>query len=211
MIFFVHSQDINKLENIGKKEYVYQPPLQSDDDEDSISRKALNGRNNPYKYDRFMESRDFPDYQEDGDVLGNRYQSVDDIYNDLYQQKSKLKHRHKDNQNQYHEHMKRNANIYNHAKNIYTKDMFRKRRHVGPHDNEGLQRLLSTGTLAPTTLPTNHPKYNQSIDFIFGTYWFFPADTQAILPEDKECISEKLSQEKIRFSPRSEYITALII
>jgi hypothetical protein len=93
MLFFVHSQDINKLENIGKKEFVYQPPLQSDDDEDSISRKALNGRDNPYKYDRFMESKDFPDYQEDGDVLGNRYQSVDDIYNDLYQQKSKYRHR----------------------------------------------------------------------------------------------------------------------
>ncbi|KAK3581051.1 hypothetical protein CHS0354_013959 [Potamilus streckersoni] len=81
----------------------------------------------------------------------------------------------------------------------------RKRRHVGPHDEDGLQRLLSTGTLAPTTLPIYHPDFNHSIDFVFATYWFFPAKTQAVLPEDQKCIAEKLSQEIIRFDTNSKY------
>ncbi|KAL3885796.1 hypothetical protein ACJMK2_025834 [Sinanodonta woodiana] len=81
----------------------------------------------------------------------------------------------------------------------------RKRRHVGPHDEDGLQRLLSTGTLAPTTLSVNHPDFNHSIDFVFATYWFFPAKTQAVLPEDQKCIAEKLSQEITRFNPNSKY------
>ncbi|XP_060079842.1 uncharacterized protein LOC132559243 [Ylistrum balloti] len=81
----------------------------------------------------------------------------------------------------------------------------RKRRHVGPHDEDGLQRLLSTGTLAPTTLPRSHPDYDHSIDFVFATYWFFPAKTQVILPADQKCIDGKMAKEKIRFSPRSKY------
>lgn len=88
-------------------------------------------------------------------------------------------------------------------KNIHRK---RKRRHIGPHDEDGLQRLLSTGTLAPTTLPRNHPDFNHSIDFLFATYWFFPAKTQVILPSDKKCIDEKMAKEKIRFSPTSKFL-----
>lgn len=75
----------------------------------------------------------------------------------------------------------------------------RQKRHVGPHDDDGIQRLLSTGTLAPTTLAPSHPKYNHSIDVIFATYWFFPAKTQAILPKDQLCISQKMDEEKSRF------------
>ncbi|XP_059161423.1 uncharacterized protein LOC131944658 isoform X2 [Physella acuta] len=71
------------------------------------------------------------------------------------------------------------------------------KRHVGPHDDDGLQRLLSTGVLAPTTLPPSHPDYNRSIDIIFATYWFFPANTHAILPQDQKCIAEKLAQEGV--------------
>lgn len=87
---------------------------------------------------------------------------------------------------------------------IYLK---RKRRHVGPHDEDGLQRLLSTGSLAPSSLPQNSPLYNHSIDFVFATYWFFPAKTQAILPQDQKCIEEKMSEEKQRFDPKSKLIS----
>ena len=86
-------------------------------------------------------------------------------------------------------------------KDIYLK---RKRRHVGPHDEDGLQRLLSTGTLAPSSLPKSNPLYNNSIDFVFATYWFFPAKTRAVLPQDQKCIEEKLSQENQRFDPKSK-------
>ncbi|XP_041373917.1 uncharacterized protein LOC121386932 [Gigantopelta aegis] len=81
----------------------------------------------------------------------------------------------------------------------------RDRRHVGPHDNHGLQRLLSTGTIAPTTLPPDHADFNHSVDIIFATYWFFPAKTQAILPQDRKCISDKLSKAETRFDPKSKY------
>jgi len=95
--------------------------------------------------------------------------------------------------------------------NVKRKLLNRKRRHIGPHDEDGLQRLLSTGTLAPTTLPPDHPNYNHSIDVVFATYWFFPAKTQTILPKDQKCIDKKLSQEKTRFSPSSKYNLYVII
>ncbi|XP_061183880.1 uncharacterized protein LOC133192057 [Saccostrea echinata] len=80
-----------------------------------------------------------------------------------------------------------------------------KKRHVGPHDNDGIQRLLSTGTLAPTMLSPSHPMYNHSIDIVFATYWFFPAKTQAILPEDQKCIMQKMKEEKSRFDSKGKY------
>ena len=92
--------------------------------------------------------------------------------------------------------------VENKLKKTFTK---RKRRHVGPHDEDGLQRLLSTGSLAPSSLPVTNPLYNNSIDFIFATYWFFPAKTRAVLPQDQKCIEKKLSQENQRFDPKSEY------
>ncbi|VDI56209.1 Hypothetical predicted protein [Mytilus galloprovincialis] len=195
-------KDINRLKNEGKKEYVYQPPLQTDDKD--VSRKTSPNQGFQYKYDSFNDPGDFSDYEEDGDVLGNRYPSFSEIYDDLYKHNSELDKKDKNNKNSYHPHMRRNSKTYSKDKKTHYK-RGRRRRHVGPHDNEGLQRLLSTGTLAPTTLHINHPDYNNSIELIFGTYWFFPADTHVVLPEDKECISKKLSQEKQRFSPLSEY------
>ena len=95
------------------------------------------------------------------------------------------------------------------SRNIFSQKSLsrsRARRHVGPHDEDGLQRLLSTGSLAPSSLPKTHPNYNHSIDFLFATYWFFPAKTRAILPEDQKCIEKKMSDEQIRFDPKSEYL-----
>lgn len=80
----------------------------------------------------------------------------------------------------------------------------RPKRHVGPHDEGGLQRLLSTGTLAPTTLSPNDPYYNHTIDLVFATYWFFPAKTRAILPEDQKCIANKMDKEAERFKTESK-------
>lgn len=85
----------------------------------------------------------------------------------------------------------------------------RRKRHVGPHDDDGIQRLISTASLMPSLLPKDHPKYNNSIDVVFATFWFFPAKTQAILPEDQKCIEKKLSDEAIRFNPDSKLILSL--
>ncbi|XP_074653031.1 uncharacterized protein LOC141907325 [Tubulanus polymorphus] len=81
----------------------------------------------------------------------------------------------------------------------------RKKRHLGPHDDAGLQRLLSTGTLAPSLLQANHPDFNHSIDLVFATYWFFPAKTQTLLPADQKCIDDFMAQEMRRFNPKSKY------
>ncbi|KAG1658912.1 Protein FAM234B [Nymphon striatum] len=69
------------------------------------------------------------------------------------------------------------------------------RRHVGYHDGEGVQRIISTGTLAPAWNSTN----NSSVDLIFATYWFRPQKALTILPEDKECIENKMKDESERF------------
>ena len=83
----------------------------------------------------------------------------------------------------------------------------RKRRHVGPHDDGGIQRLLSTGTLAPPTLSRDHHLYNHSMDVVFATYWFYPAKTKVLLPEDQKCLDEKLRNEEERFHPDSKSFT----
>uniref|UniRef100_T1JFB9 FAM234A/B beta-propeller domain-containing protein n=1 Tax=Strigamia maritima TaxID=126957 RepID=T1JFB9_STRMM len=78
------------------------------------------------------------------------------------------------------------------------------KRHVGPHDNDGVQRLISTGSLAPS-LNTNTSQQKNTIDVIFATYWFFPAKTQSILPEDRDCIQKNMAIEQQRFLPTSPY------
>ncbi|KAK3106966.1 hypothetical protein FSP39_004149 [Pinctada imbricata] len=96
--------------------------------------------------------------------------------------------------------------LLNEKTNFHRKHKKRKwKRHVGPHDQEGIQRLLSTGSLAPTTLPVDHPLFNHSIDLVFATYWFFPAKTRVLLPKDQQCIDEKLKNEAIRFNIDSPY------
>ncbi|XP_066299151.1 uncharacterized protein [Branchiostoma lanceolatum] len=77
----------------------------------------------------------------------------------------------------------------------------RRRRHVGPHDEGGVQRLLSTGSLAPS-LDTSDP---QAIDVLFATYWFYPAKTTVLLPEDEQCVQDMIENEVQRFSPDNQY------
>ena len=42
---------------------------------------------------------------------------------------------------------------------------------------------------------------------IFATYWFYPAKTEMILPEDHECIEKKMAQQLVRFDPKSKFLT----
>ncbi|XP_077868114.1 uncharacterized protein LOC144357960, partial [Saccoglossus kowalevskii] len=79
-----------------------------------------------------------------------------------------------------------------------------RKRHVGPHDEGGLQRLLSTGTLAPV-LNSSSPDARHSIDVIFATYWFYPAKTRVILPDEQKCIDDKMADEVERFDPTSPF------
>nr|XP_042902859.1 uncharacterized protein LOC107443619 isoform X2 [Parasteatoda tepidariorum] len=72
----------------------------------------------------------------------------------------------------------------------------RKRRHVGPHDGGGIQRIISTGTLAPSLK-------KGGMDIVFATFWFYPSETQGLLPEDKECIESRMKMEQERFDPSS--------
>eukprot|EP00106_Octopus_bimaculoides_P010095 XP_014777537.1 PREDICTED: uncharacterized protein LOC106874346 [Octopus bimaculoides] len=81
----------------------------------------------------------------------------------------------------------------------------RNRRHIGPHDTKGLMRLISTGSLVPSNLPPNHPDFNHSIDIVFATYWFYPAETRIILPQDKKCIQQRMDDQSIRFDQTSKY------
>ncbi|XP_054712627.1 uncharacterized protein LOC129222185 [Uloborus diversus] len=73
---------------------------------------------------------------------------------------------------------------------------YRIKRHVGPHDGGGIQRTISTGTLAPSLS-------KEGIDILYATFWFYPSDVQGLLPEDKECIKLRMEEEKERFDPTS--------
>jgi len=48
---------------------------------------------------------------------------------------------------------------------------------------------------------------SSSIDMIFATYWFYPAKTKAILPEDQRCIDDMMNDQEQRFDINSESIT----
>ncbi|GIY67498.1 uncharacterized protein CEXT_242721 [Caerostris extrusa] len=58
----------------------------------------------------------------------------------------------------------------------------------------------STGTLAPSL-----SKDKSGVDLLYATFWFYPSDTQGLLPEDKECIQSRLKQEKERFDPTNAF------
>ncbi|XP_038065375.1 uncharacterized protein LOC119735653 isoform X1 [Patiria miniata] len=80
----------------------------------------------------------------------------------------------------------------------------RNARHAGPHDAGGVQRLISTGTLAPVLLGREEID-DHSIDLIFATYWFYPSDTEIILPEQQKCIEEWMAKEAQRMNPKNVF------
>ena len=59
------------------------------------------------------------------------------------------------------------------------------------------------GTLAPSLVMETEPN-TSSIDVIFATYWFYPAKTKAILPEDQRCIDDMMNKQEQRFDVHSE-------
>ncbi|XP_053207045.1 uncharacterized protein LOC128391220 isoform X2 [Panonychus citri] len=64
------------------------------------------------------------------------------------------------------------------------------RRHVGVHDGNGVQRVISTGTLAPSKSPN-------SIDLIFSTFWFPPTKgVNRISKKMQNCLDKYLNPEK---------------
>lgn len=72
----------------------------------------------------------------------------------------------------------------------FTRKIFK--RHIGPHDVGGLQRTISTGTLAPSFELNSH----STIDLIFATYWIH-SDTSAVLHADERaCIDEGMAKEE---------------
>ncbi|CAG7820626.1 unnamed protein product [Allacma fusca] len=77
----------------------------------------------------------------------------------------------------------------------------RVKRHVGPHDNDGIQRLISTGTLA-APLQEN----SGGIDLIFATYWFFPAKTQ-IISKNRDCLQEKTEERRAKNTKKYETLS----
>lgn len=60
------------------------------------------------------------------------------------------------------------------------------------------------GTLAPSLVETE--PNTSSIDIIFATYWFYPAKTKAIMPDDQRCIDDMMDRQDQRFDFHSESI-----
>ena len=65
------------------------------------------------------------------------------------------------------------------------------------------------GTLAPPLVAAggnSSSSSSSSIDVVFATYWFYPAKTRALLPEDQRCIDEMINNQQQRFHVDSESV-----
>lgn len=98
----------------------------------------------------------------------------------------------------------------------------RYKRHVGPHDGEGIQRVISTGTIMSSLNTRTERSLMQSnpgltseqlkvlqkspllkahssvptIDVVYGTFWFPPSDeVEIVSPEMKPCLEKWLDPE----------------
>jgi len=60
------------------------------------------------------------------------------------------------------------------------------------------------GTLAPSLVKPATNSSSSSIDVIFATYWFYPAKTKAILPQDQQCIDDQMNKQQRRFDVNSQ-------
>ena len=63
----------------------------------------------------------------------------------------------------------------------------RRRRHVGPPDHGGFQRLIQTGSIS-ATFSNNQSETPKGIDVMMVTYWMYPAKVRVITDKEKECI-----------------------
>jgi hypothetical protein len=63
----------------------------------------------------------------------------------------------------------------------------KQRRHVGPPDHGGFQRLIQTGSIA-ASFSDNKSKVPKGIDVVMVTYWMYPAKVRIITDKEKECI-----------------------
>ncbi|XP_071841954.1 uncharacterized protein [Apostichopus japonicus] len=80
----------------------------------------------------------------------------------------------------------------------------RRRRHLGAHDADGVQRLISTGSLAPP-LDAESVRRGDSIDVVFAVYWFYPSEDHLILPEEEDCIKQYMDNELQRMNPENQF------
>ncbi|PIK58772.1 hypothetical protein BSL78_04293 [Apostichopus japonicus] len=78
----------------------------------------------------------------------------------------------------------------------------RRGRHLGAHDADGVQRLISTGSLAPP-LDAEYVRRGDSIDVVFAVYWFYPSEDHLILSEEEDCIRHCMDNELQRMNPES--------
>ena len=63
----------------------------------------------------------------------------------------------------------------------------KQKRHVGPPDHGGFQRLIQTGSLS-ATFSNNESKTPKGVDVMMVTYWMYPAKVRIITDKEKECI-----------------------
>jgi len=68
---------------------------------------------------------------------------------------------------------------------------------VNVHRSCYLAYCCFPGTLAPSLVEAD--RNSSSIDVIFATYWFYPAKTKAILPDDQRCIDDMMDRQEQRF------------
>ena len=63
------------------------------------------------------------------------------------------------------------------------------KRHIGIPDHGGVQRILQTGTIAPSLLD-DPERLNNRFDVIFAMYYINAVNVRAIRPSDLKCIDE---------------------
>ncbi|PIK39294.1 hypothetical protein BSL78_23866 [Apostichopus japonicus] len=80
----------------------------------------------------------------------------------------------------------------------------RRGRHLGAHDADGVQRLISTGSLAPP-LDAEYVRRGDSIDVVFAVYWFYPSEDHLILSEEEDCIRHCMDNELQRMNPENQF------
>lgn len=71
----------------------------------------------------------------------------------------------------------------------------RHKRHIGTPDHGGVQRIIQTGTIAPS-LGDDGEQLSNRFDVIFAMYYITPPQVRAIRPEEARCIKEYRKESK---------------